>query len=72
MFRDIVMECRAVIEGKRKRKRRPDLGERPEIGTNPPGLPKRGVEGTGMYTAGTPGRTTIGTGAGSHGQSSHT
>jgi hypothetical protein len=66
------MECRAVIEGKRKRKPPADLDERPEISTVPTGLPRRGVEGTKPYSAGSPARTTYTTGAGSHGQSSHT
>lgn len=86
MFRDIIMECRAVIEGKgnckcgckgkncgcKDGKCAKDLDERPEVGASSSGLPKRGTEGTGMYTAGTPGRTTMTGGAGSHGQSSHT
>lgn len=72
MFRDIIQECRALIEGKRKRKPRADLDERPEISTVPGGLPKRGVEGALPYHAGSPARTTYTGGAGSHGQSSHT
>lgn len=72
MFRDIILECRALIEGKRKRKPKKDLDERPEIGVGVTGLPKRGAEGAIPYHAGTPARTTITGGAGSHGQSSHT
>jgi hypothetical protein len=79
MFRDIIQECRAVIEGYptlrkriRRRKAKTDLDERPEISTVPGGLPKRGVEGAIPYHAGSPARTTYTGGAGSHGQSSHT
>ena len=72
MFQDIIQECRRVIEGKQPRKRRSDLDERPEISTVPSSLPKRGVEGTKPYSAGSPARTTYTGGAGSHGQSSHT
>lgn len=77
MFRDIIEECRAVIEGKRRRKSRKDLDrarkdldERPEVSVSGQGLPKRGIEGLKPY--GAPGRTTQGGGTGSHGQSSHT
>ena len=72
MFRDIILECRALIEGKSKRKPRQDLDERPEISVAPTGLPRRGVEGTKPYSAGSPARTNYTGGAGSHGQSSHT
>lgn len=74
MFGDIIAECRFLIEGRvsRKRKRRKELGERPEVSTGD-GLsfPKRGLEKAKPY--GDPGyRTTIGSGAGSHSQTTHT
>lgn len=50
MFAGIIQECRALIEGNKKKSRKnKDLDERPEMSVGSAQLPLRGAEGTYPY-----------------------